>query len=214
MTSTTRSVASNARRQLLRSALGVTAAAIVATPAVGHGMHSQKMRLRLEGDVPSFDWALSLYLPPAFAGGLPAGTVARVRYQYPTPYATRNSSLAGRVMAVRAFLAPAGVPPGVPAPEIVPISTFDIAVEEVLVASAAFADEATRPRSNVGILGRIVANDVESPFGSLVDRVLTMTFGFNWTGDRDDAVFKLVVGNAAGSHLTVVPDAAGEIAFR
>jgi hypothetical protein len=214
MPETTRSIASTARRQALRAALGVTAAAIVATPAAGQSVHAQKTRLRLEGDVPSFDWALSLYSPPAFAGGLPPGTVARVSYQYPTPYATRNSSLASRIMAVRAFLAPAGVPPGAPAPEIVPISTFDIAIDEVLVASAVFAEDATRPRSNVGILGRIVANDIESPFGSLVDRVFAMTFGFTWTDAGDNAVFKLVLGSAAGSHVTVVPHAAGEISFR
>jgi hypothetical protein len=214
MSSSAKSIASGARRQLLRNAVGITAAALVAKPAVGQGMQPQKMRLRLEGDVPSFDWSLSLYFPPAFAGGLPPGTVGRVRYEYPTPYATRNSSLAGRILAVRGFLAPAGVPPGVPAPEIVPITAFDVAVEEVVVASAAFAEETTRPRSNVGILGRVVASEVESPFGSLIDRVFTMTFGFGWTSDGDDAAFKLVAGTVAGSHVTVVPHAAGEIAFR
>lgn len=214
MASTSTSPVSNGRRQLLRQTLGVTAAALVARPALGHGVHAQKLRFRLEGDVPSFDWSLSLYLPPAFAGGLPPGTAARVRFGYPTPYATRNNSLAGRIMAVRAFLAPAGVPPGVPAPEIVTISTFDIAVEKVFVASAAFGEEATRPRNNVGIVGRVVANEVESPFGSLVDRIMTTTFGFDWTGDGDEAVFKLVAGSVAGSHLTVVPEAGGEIAFR
>ena len=208
------SPASNGRRELLRRALGATAVAVVASPAVAQGVHAQKMRLDFEGDVPSLDWSLSLYLPPAFSGGLPPGLVGRVRFRYPTPYATRNSSLASRIMTVRAWLAPAGFPPGVPAPEIAPLSAFEVAVEEVLIASAAFAEEATRPRSNVAILGRVVANDIESPFGSLVDRTFTMTFGFNWTGDGDDATFKLVAGTVSGSHVTVLPEAAGEIAFR
>ena len=205
-------IPNQARRQLLQRAVGLAAAAAIATPASAKSEHSQKMRLRLEGDV-DFDWVLSLYTPPALAGGLPPGIVGRVRAQYPAPDASANPGQSRRIMAVSAFLAPAGVPPGVPAPELAPISVLEIAVEEVLLGMAAFADEATRPGRHVGILGRTVSNEVESPFGSLVNRVATTSFGFDWTGAGNAATFKLVAIGAAGSHITVLPEAAGEISF-
>ena len=208
MNSLITSIGNQTRRQLLQRALGLAAVAAVATPAIGKSVHPQKMRLRLEGEV-DLDWVLSLYEPPALAGGLPPGTAARVRVLYPTPAASGKN-----IMAVSAFLAPAGVPAGIPAPELAPISTLDIAVEEVMLGTAMFGEESTRPRKHVGILGRIVANEVESPFGSLVDRVATTSFGFDWTAAGvDGAIFKLVAIGAAGSHLTVLPEAAGEIAF-
>jgi hypothetical protein len=214
MNSRIRSIGNGKRRELLQRALGLTAAAAVATPAIGDSVHPHKMRLRLEGDVPSLDWALSLYVPPALAAGLPPGTAGRVRVQYPTPAASGNQSHSRQIMTVSIFLAPAGVPAGVPAPVLAPISTLDVAVQEVMPGIAAFGEESTRPRKHVGILGRIVANEVESPFGSLIDRVATTSFGFDWTAAGDDsAIFKLVAVGAAGSHVTVVPEAAGEIAF-
>jgi hypothetical protein len=72
-----------------------------------------------------------------------------------------------------------------------------------------------RERRAVGeVADQGLPNDVASPFGSLVGRVTTTTFGFDCTTAGDDsAVFKVVTVNAAGSHLTAVPEAAGEIAF-
>lgn len=209
MNSLITSIGNGTRRQLLQRALGLAAVAAVATPAIGKSVHPHKMRLRLEGET-GLDWVLSLYVPPALAGGFPPGTAARIRVLYPTPDASGN-----HIMAVSAFLAPAGVPAGIPAPELAPISTLDIAVEEVMLGTAIFGEESTRPRKHVGILGRIVANEVESPYGSLIDRVATTSFGFDWTAGGDDgANFKLVAISAAGSHITVLPEAAGEIAFR
>jgi hypothetical protein len=207
------SIGNRTRRALLQRALGVTAVAAVAAPAYGKSVHPQKMRLRLEGDTTA-DWVLSLYLPPILTLPLPPGTAARLRAQYPAPATAGNPGHGHYVMAATAFLAPAGVPPGVPAPELAPISVFEVDVEEVVVADAAFGEASTRPSRNVAVLGRIVSNAIESPFGSLLDRAATTTFGFDWTAaGSDGAVFKLVAINAAGSHLTVVPEAAGEIAF-
>jgi hypothetical protein len=214
MTSQIKCIGDITRRQLMQRALGLAAAAAVAAPAIGQSVQPRRLQLRLEGDVPSLDWVLSLYTPPALAAGLPPGTAARFRVQYPAPDALSRDSPGHAVMAVSAFVAPAGVPPGVPAPELAPISSLLIAVEEVMLDIARFGEESTRPRKNVAIVGRIVANDVESPFGSLVGRVATTGFGFDWVNaDEDRAVFKLVAISAAGSHVTVVPEAAGEIAF-
>ena len=198
------------RRRLLKGTLGVAAAGFAAsaiTPALGKPVHLHKMRFHMEGDV-RLDWALSLYIPPGLAAGLPPGTAARLRVVYPARHTARH------IMAVSVFLAPAGVPAGIPAPEIAPISVLEIAVEEAMLAIAAFGEESTRPSKNVGLLGRVVSNEIESPFGSLVHRLATASFGFVWgTPANDDAVFRLVAIGAAGSHMTVVPEAAGEIAF-
>jgi hypothetical protein len=203
------SIRNAGRRQLLHGALGLAAVAAAGRPAAAASFHARKMRLRIEGDVPSFDWVLSLYLPPVLEAGLPPGTTARFRVQYPA--AERR---ARDVMDVSAFLAPAGIPPGVPAPVLAPISTVAMAVEAIMVTIATFGEPSTRPAKNVGILGRVLANDVESPFGSLLGRVATTTFGFDWTADSGaGAVFKLVAIGAAGSHVSVVPEAAGEIEF-
>lgn len=207
------SVENQARRRLLQRSFALAAAAAVAAPAIAKPIHDHKMRLRIEGDAP-LDWVLSLYTPPILATGLPPGTAGKARYQFPSSGASRGRAYSHGIMAVSVFLAPAGVPPGVPAPELAPVSTLDVDVEEVIVADAVFGDASTRPYKNVAILGRIVANDVDSPFGSLVNRALTVSFGFDWITPGDDrATFKLVAGNAAGSHITVVPEAGGEIAF-
>ena len=207
------SIDNHARRKLLQRAVGLATAAAVATPAIARSVRPHGMRLRIEGESTP-DWVLSLYLPPVLTTPLPPGTAARIRMQYPAPSATLNPSRARHIMAVAAFLAPAGVPPGIPAPELAPISVFEIDVEEFIVGVAAFGEASTRPSQNVAILGRIVSNEVESPFGSLIDRAATTSFGFDRTAAGDDsATFKLVAIGAAGSHLTVVPDAAGEIVF-
>jgi hypothetical protein len=89
-----------------------------------------------------------------------------------------------------------------------------MAVEETLLLVAAFGEPSTRPRHNVAAVGRIVSNAIESPFGPLVHRGATLSFGFEWTDpSTDDAAFKLIAIGAAGSHITVVPHAFGEIAF-
>ena len=200
------------RRALLQRMLALTAAAAVAAPAYGKSVHPQRMQLRVEGDTTA-DWVLSLYVPPILTAELPPGTAVRFRMQYPAPEAG-NPARARNIAAFAAFLAPAGVPPGVPAPELAPISVFEVDVENVVVGNAAFGETSTRPSMNVAILGRIVSNSVESPFGSLVDRAAITTFGFDWTAaGGGSAVFRLVTINAAGSHLTVVPEAAGEITF-
>jgi hypothetical protein len=206
-------VEDGARRRLLQRSLALAAAAAVSAPAKAKSVHERKMRLRIEGDT-GLDWVLSLYTPPILAAGLPPGTAARVRFQFPAPEGPVRHGHSRRTMAISAFLAPAGVPPGVPAPELAPISTFDVDVEQIMLDDAAFGEPSTRPSKNVGIIGRVVANQVESPFGSLVNRVLIVSFGFDWVAAGEDAAnFKLVAGSAAGSHLTVLPEAAGEISF-
>lgn len=202
------------RRQLMQGALGMAATAAVAGPAIARSAGSRQFRLYLEGDVPSLDWVLSLYLPPALAAGLPPGTTARFRVRYPAPDASGKDSPGHAVMEVTAFVAPVGVPAGEPAPELVTITRITIAIEDVLLGVADFGEESTRPRKNVAIVGRIVTNEVESPFGPLVGRIATTGFGFDWIdADDDRAVFKLVAISAAGSHVSVVPEAAGEIAL-
>lgn len=202
-----------ARRQLLQRSLALVAATAISAPVKANSIHAHKTRFRIEGDT-GLDWVLALYTPPILADGLPPGTAARVRYQFPAPDVSSGHGRSGRIMAISAFLAPAGVPPGVPAPELAPISTIDVDVDEIMVADALFGEASTRPSKNVALVGHVVANLVESPFGSLVDRLLVMAFGFDWTTTTsDDANFKLVVGCAAGSHITVLPEAAGEISF-
>jgi hypothetical protein len=199
------------RRTWVGRAFGLVAAA-TAIPAVGLSVPPRRLSLRMEGDVPSLEWVRSLYMPPVLAAGLPPGTTARFRVAYPVPaFSARDPSLAG-LMSVTAFLAPVGIPPGVAAPELAVITDLAIEIDSVLLGIGAFADPATRPAMNAAMMGRIVTNDVESPFGFLVGRVATTSFGFEWIdGDDAAAVFRLVTISAAGSHVSTMPEAAGKL---
>jgi len=199
------------RRRLLQRTIALTAAAAFTAPTKAKAVHPKKLQLRVEGDV-DLDWVLSLYVPPALAAGFPPGTAGRLRLQYPATSTAANRGYGDDVMDISSFLAPAGVPEGVPAPELATISALQVAVDEVMLDVATFGEESTRPRKNVAILGRIIANNPESPFGSLVGRVATTSFGFEWTAvGSDTATFKLVAVGAAGSHLTVLREGGGEI---
>src|SRR4051812_18238940 len=111
------------RRQLLQRTIALTAAAVFTAPTHAKAVHPNKMQLRVEGDV-DLDWVLSLYVPPALAAGFPPGTAGRLRLQYPATSAFGNRGYGDDVMDISSFLAPAGVPAGVPAPELATISAL------------------------------------------------------------------------------------------
>jgi len=83
-----------------------------------------------------------------------------------------------------------------------------------VVSVAQFGDAATRPAKNLIMVGKCISNDVVSPVGLLTGRAAFTALGFDWAEEGSDAAtFKLVTAGAAGSHVTVVPEAAGELAF-
>ena len=204
-------VTNRSRRSLLGHGLAVATALALPAGAAAKSIHPHKMRFHLEGVV-DLAWVHSLYLPPVLAAGLPPGLAARLRIDYPSREAARFRGR--RVALVDIFLAPADVPADQPAPSVAPISVLEIAVDETLLLVAAFGDPPTRPKLNVAIVGHIVSNEVDSPFGPLVHRGATLSFGFEWVDESTDAAtFKLVATGAAGSHFTVLPHAVGEVAF-
>jgi hypothetical protein len=210
MDTLTNSIGNSSRRQVLQGALGLAAAAAVAAPAMGKAVHVHKMRLRLEGDV-NLAWVHSLFMPPVV---LPPGTVARLRIESPAFPGPPNGARDRATTLFYVFVAPAGVPPGEPAPELAPVSRGYVVTENVVLSVAEFGDPATRPAKNVVMVGKYISNDVVSPFGLLTGRAAFTAFGFDWIADgSDEATFKLVTVGAAGSHVTVVPEAAGELAF-
>jgi hypothetical protein len=202
----TKSIDSRARRRLLQGAFGMAAAATVATPAIAKVVQPHKFRLRLEGDV-NLAWVHGLYMPPI---ALPPGTAGRLRIE-----SGSGSSAQDRARTlVYVFVAPAGVPPGEPAPELAPVSRSYVDTESVVLSVAQFGELATRPAKNLVMSGKFISNEVVSPFGLLTGRVAFTAFGFDWVADDSDvATFKLVTVGAAGSHVTVVPEAGGELSF-
>ena len=199
------------RRQLLQGALGVAAAGAVVAPATAASVQAHKFRIRLEGDV-NLAWVHSLFVPPPIV--LPPGTVARLRIQSPATAGPPHGARERATALFYVFLAPEGIPPGEPADEIFPISRGLVVTESVVVSVAQAGDAQTRPRKNLVIVGTYVSNDVQSPFGLLTGRAAYTALGFDWTDEGSDAAtFKMVTAGAAGSHVTVVPEAAGELAL-
>lgn len=198
------------RRRILKGALGLAAASFAA-PSFANVVQPHRLRLWMEGDI-DLAWVHSLFVPPELAAGLPPGLVARLRVECPATAGRAARERATTVLYV--FAAPAGVAPGVPAPEAFPISRLHMVAESVLLSVAEFSDPDTRPAKNLVISGTCIANDITSPFGSIVGRIAYLACGFEWpSAASDDATFKLVTVGAAGSHVTVAPHAAGEIAF-
>lgn len=200
-----------ARRRLLQGALAWGTLAGFAAPIEATVLRPHFLRLRLEGDV-DLSWVLSLHtptLPP-----LPPTVAGRLRIESLPAGARPRSARDRATLAIAVFLAPAGVPAGEPAPEIAPISTIEVVGHGLLVDVADFGEPSTRPRANLLVSGTTITNPVPSPFGSLVGRSAYVALGFEWTdAENDAAVFRHVAVGAAGSHVTVLPHAAGELAF-
>lgn len=188
--------ARQSRRGFLTAASTVVAASLVAAaPArAAPSRYASGLRFLVEGEVRA-DWVLSL-LPFPVVPGL----VANARYQFPAP----EPAHAGKdVMSVLVYF--------MKGPSVIPLSAFHVAIDDVVLATAAFAG-ADNPAENVLVSGHVVDYDDTSlaPFGNLVGRALALSFGFEWEDDRHSAaIFKLVAGSAAGSHATVVPQAEG-----
>jgi hypothetical protein len=157
--------------------------------------YAQSLRLFAEGDARA-DWVLSLLPVPA----PPAVIPVRARYRFPAI----ESGHAGKdVLSVRVFMQRDVYE--------IAISGFLVAVEHVAIARAAFGGD-DNPENNLLMSGRVIAVDPEAiqPFGDLVGRAFGMGCGFLWDdAQHSAAVFRLFAGSAAGSHVTVLPEAEG-----
>jgi hypothetical protein len=199
----------NARRSFIGASAALATAA-VAGPAPAQARANgrpRKLRLLAEGDA-DLAWVLSLYTPPTLPPSLPPGLVIKGRYEYPSPSAPHSRQ--HDVMSVFIYLS-AVVPTGVEPPVLQVISALEVAVESMLVLQADFgADD--RPPHNLLLSGRVISNQVVSPFGPLEGRAFSMSCGFMWSGGQaHQATFKMVAGSAAGSHTTVLREAQGYI---
>lgn len=157
--------------------------------------YAQGLRLFAEGEARA-EWVLSLLPVPA----PPAEIAVRARYRFPA----MGSAHAGTdVMSVLVYMQRGNYE--------IPISAFLVAVEHVAIATAAFGGD-DNPENNLQMSGRVIAVDPEAiqPFGDLVGRAFGMGCGFLWEDEQQSAaVFRLLAGSAAGSHVTVVPEAEG-----
>ena len=135
------------RRRILKGALGLAAASFAA-PSFANVVQPHRLRLWMEGDI-DLAWVHSLFVPPELAAGLPPGLVARLRVECPATAGRAARERATTVLYV--FAAPAGVAPGVPAPEAFPISRLHMVAESVLLSVAEFSDPDTRPAKNLVI---------------------------------------------------------------
>jgi hypothetical protein len=192
-----------ARRSFIVGASALAAGTLLApapAQAVG-GRYAQSLRLAAEGEVP-LTWVLSLLplTPPPFP------IVARARFQFPTPVPAYGGK---DVMSIFIYAVPAIADPNLP--QAIPISAFHAAIENVALDSAPDGGD-RNPSHNLVMSGRVAGVEVPSPFGDLTGRTFAFGCGFTWTDDRRSAaMFKLLAGTVAGSHVTVLPEAVGAI---
>jgi len=165
--------------------------------------YAQSLRFGAEGDA-RLDWVLSLLplnLPP-----LPLGTVIKARYEFPA------SDLDYRDKDVMSLYIYTLLPFSPPVE--VPVSALHVAVEDVIIASASYGGD-DNPENNLVLSGRVISVETLSPFGDLIGRAFNMGCGFIWdAGQQSTAVFKLLAGSAAGSHVTVLEEADGYIEIK
>lgn len=157
--------------------------------------YAQGLRLFAEGDARA-DWVLSLLPVPAPPPEIPV----RARYRFPA----MGAAHAGKdVMSVLVYMQRGTYE--------IPISAFHVVVEHVAIATAAFGGD-DNPENNLLMSGRVIAVDPDAiqPFGDLVGRAFGVGCGFLWEDEqRSAAVFHLLAGSAAGSHVMVLPEAEG-----
>ncbi len=191
-----------ARRGFLAGAATLCAATVL-TPVPARAMsarYAQSLRLLGEGDA-RLDWVLSLL--PLNVPPLPDGTVIKTRYEFPSPH---PAYLGKDAMSVFIY---ALLPPPLPADPI-PISAFHAAIEDVAL-DKALEGGTDFPINNLAMSGRVASIEVPSPFGDLSGRAFGFSCGFEWIAGGPDAAFKLLAGSVAGSHVTVLESALGQI---
>jgi hypothetical protein len=188
---------SKGRRAFLAGASVLAGGALLhaASAEAKPSRYAQSLRLLAEGEARA-DWVLSLLPVPAPPPEIPV----RARYRFPAIEAGH----AGKdVLSVRVFMLRDVYE--------IPISAFLVDVEHVVIARAAFGGD-DNPENNLLMSGRVIAVDPEAiqPFGDLVGRTFAMGCGFLWDdAQHSAAAFKLLAGLAAGSHVTVLPEAEG-----
>jgi hypothetical protein len=187
------------RRAFLAGASALAGGALLqpTTAQAGPMRYARSLRLFAEGDARA-DWVLSLLPVPA----PPSEIVVRARCRFPAIGTAHDEK---DVLSVRIYMERGAFE--------VPFSAFLVAVDDVVIAKASFWGD-DNPENNLMMSGRVIVADPEAiqPFGDLVGRAFGMGFGFIWHDDRHSAaVFKLLAGSAAGSHVTVLPEAAGYI---
>jgi hypothetical protein len=195
------------RRTFLAGASTLAAGAML-VPAVaqaGPSRYAQSLRLHAEGEV-GLDWVLSLL--PVTPPPLPPGTVVKARFAFPSP----TSLYQDKDVLTLAVYAQLPLPP--PIPNEVPISIFHAAIEDVALDKAPDWGP-DNPMNNLTMCGRVIAFDVLSPFGDLTGRTFSFSCGFTWNdAQQSAATFKLLTGAAAGSHVTVLREAAGHLEIK
>lgn len=147
------------------------------------------------------------YRWPAALGSKPEavalGLTFKVVYQY--PFENRD------VLRFSVYLLPAPWDPPGTAPLLISRSLAKI--DEIRVSlPVGYPDEfGLQPKPTLGILGRIIENEVPSPFGPIVGRILSLSTAFD--GEGDNVQFYLLGVSAVGSHATSVTNASGSIHF-
>lgn len=198
--------ASQGRRIFLAAATAVAgSAALGSAPAVAmSSRYASSLRMQAEGEV-TLDWVLTLLDLPQ----VPPGSRFGARYEFPSPLPAFQGK---DVMSLVIYVV---FPPGLGLPEgQFPISALNTTVEDIVLERAAFGGPAN-PANNMVMSGRVASIEVLSPFGDLTGRAFMIGFGFDWLdAQRSSAKFKVVAGSAAGSHVTVMPEAEGFIEIK
>lgn len=195
--------ASQGRRIFLAAATAVAgSAALGSAPAVAmSSRYASSLRMKAEGNVP-LEWVLALL--PLDVSWLPPNSLFKAKYEFPSPtYAGKD------VMRLHIYVLVGGDPNN-----RLDVSILNTTVEDIVLEQAASGGP-DNPANNVVMSGRVASIEWVSPFGDLTGRAFMTGFGFDWLdAQRSSAKFKVVAGSAAGSHVTVMPEAEGFIEIK
>ncbi|MCI0748322.1 MAG: twin-arginine translocation signal domain-containing protein [Verrucomicrobia subdivision 3 bacterium] len=185
-------VATPNRRAFLKG-LGMLGAGsvICSQPAVAaSAKYAHRFQLFAEGTVTDF----SLVWPTPQVPPLPAGTVLRVRVEFPI----RGHDL----LEWHTFLAPQNSPNQ----SLAVLTLFHMRLDRIGLSET--------PAPHFGLFGQIIDNPVvdnpnHSPFGDLTGRVAMGYAQFDAPGDN--TTFTMLGGAAAGDHATAIRSATGSL---
>jgi len=97
---------------------------------------------------------------------------------------------------------------------LIPFSFIEVEISDITFGSSPLFGSVER-KPAIALSGKVASNPVQSPFGDLADEPMAVSAGYEIMDSPTGAAeFSFLGGLAAGSHVSVCPNAVGILKIR